>query len=107
MALTGLAPGLTAALIAAVAFLVWVSWPLLRRDAPPSDRTPRELFMDALETEKHYVYASILDLDADFKAGKIDSSEHQRLREALLGEAARLLTQLDELESTAPKSKKG
>lgn len=107
MALTGSTTGLTAAVIVALAFLAWVSWPLLRRDAPPSDRTPRELFTDALETEKHYVYASILDLDADFKAGKIDASEHQRLREALLGEAARLLTQLDELDSTAPKGKKG
>jgi hypothetical protein len=89
------------AIVIAIVFLAWAMWPLVRRDAPASERGQRDVFSDALLTEKHYVYASILDLDADFKVGKLDAAEHQRLREELFREAARLLAQLDEIDSSA------
>jgi hypothetical protein len=78
-----------------IATLGYLAWPFVRRNAPPSLRTQQDVFADALETEKYYVYRSILDLDTDFKAGKIDAAEHHRLREGLMAEAARLLAQID------------
>ena len=81
--------------------LAFVLWPFLRRTPPPRLKSQQDSFSDALETEKHYVYRSVVDLDADFRAGKIDAAEYQRLREALLKEAARLLAQLDEVQSPA------
>jgi hypothetical protein len=105
LALTPLEVALAAAVLVGITVTAYVVWPLLRREPPPAESSRRETFADALETEKHYVYASIVDLDTDLQSGKIEESEYRRLREGLIQEAARLLAQIDEVE--APEHGKG
>ncbi len=98
-------PAILLGIAIGIAVLVALAWPFFRREAPQGARSQNDLYSDALETEKHYVYASIVDHDSDFKAGKLEEREYLRLREVLLKDAARLLAQIDELGASSRKAK--
>jgi hypothetical protein len=85
-----------------VAAALYVTPPLLGREALVVAGDERSRRRAELETRRDETYAALKEADLDLRTGKLDEADHGRLRESLLAEAAALLRELDALESAPP-----
>ncbi len=79
-----------AAIVAAVAL---VAWPFLKPEPTVDGEAERR---EQLELAKQVKYREIRDLELDYKAGKLERNDWQRLDQDLRREALAILAQLDE-----------
>jgi hypothetical protein len=91
--------------VVAVAFVTAPFFLLTRRSSEPAAKDPdaSDALADLL-SEKETVYASIQELDFDFKSGKLSAEDHQMLRTRQEEHAATVLKRIDELEG-APRQR--
>jgi hypothetical protein len=92
-------------LLIAMAAVAFVSAPFFlttRRSSEPAAKDPdaSDALADLL-AEKETVYASIQELDFDFKSGKLSVQDHQMLRTRQEEHAATILKRIDELDGTS------
>jgi hypothetical protein len=86
----------------AVALLVVVGLFIIRPLlSPPAEIIDPVTRRDLLEAEKEAILEQIRSLDFDYDTGKLPESEYKEQREALVGQAAAVLQQLDELAPAA------
>jgi len=85
--------------VAAVAFVAAPFFLMTRRSSETAAKNPdaSDAMADIL-AEKETVYASIQELDFDFKSGKLSTEDHQMLRRRQEEHAASILKRIDELE---------
>jgi hypothetical protein len=79
-----------------------VTPPLLGRETLVAAGDERSRRRAELETRRDETYAALKEADLDLRTGKLDETDHGKLREGLLAEAAGLLRALDELEAPSP-----
>lgn len=91
--------------VVAVAFVAAPFFLTIRRPSEPAAKDPdgSDAIADLL-AEKEIVYASIQELDFDFKSGKLSIEDHEMLRRRQEEHAATILKRIDELEG---KSRQG
>lgn len=82
-----------------VAAALFVAPPLLGREALVVAGDERSRRRAELETRRDETYAALKEADLDLRTGKLDETDHRKLRDALMAEAAGLLRRLDELEA--------
>jgi len=80
--------------IVLVAFVLQPLWSAYRRTSAPS---PLPAVLLDLFAERDVVLASLRDLQLDFETGKVSADDYQRMRTALLAEAARVLRAIEEV----------
>lgn len=95
-------PGLIISLIITLALLIFVVWPLLRRDATRT--APAIIDRHRARAIAYYerVLTNIRDLDEDHQTGKISEDEYQAEREVWVGRGVQILKLLDELDHNHP-----
>ena len=81
--------------IFAAATLVFVFWP--SRDTETGADKTRLAY---LYERKDVVYENLRDLNFEFKAGKFAQADYDSMRQGMEAEAARLLAEIEKLEST-------
>jgi len=79
----------------AAATLVFVFWP--SRDTETGADKTRLAY---LYERKDVVYENLRDLNFEFKAGKFAQADYDSMRQGMEAEAARLLGEIEKLEST-------
>jgi hypothetical protein len=91
--------------VVAVAFVAAPFFLMTRRASEPAVKDPdaSDALADLL-AEKETVYASIQELDFDFKSGKLSAGDHLMLRGRQEEYAATILKRIDDLEG---KSRQG
>ncbi|GBD18406.1 MAG: hypothetical protein RMJ05_06500 [Thermomicrobium sp.] len=80
--------------IVLVAFVLQPLWSAYRRTSATS---PLPAVLLDLFAERDVVLASLRDLQLDFETGKVSADDYQRMRTALLAEAARVLRAIEEV----------
>ncbi|MBI4571810.1 MAG: hypothetical protein HY713_00805 [candidate division NC10 bacterium] len=85
-----------------VAFVAAPFFLLSGRSSEPAPKDPEapDVLRDLL-AEKETIYATIQELDFDFKSGKLSVEDHQDLRRRQETHAAAVLRRIDELQQTA------
>jgi zinc-ribbon domain len=86
-----------------LALAVFVAYPLLStaaegRSTLPIDVTP----LGDLKRRRLVLYENIQDLEFEYQAKKIARDDYESLRESYTAEAARLITQAQEIERSSP-----
>ena len=81
--------------IFAAATVVFVFWP--SRDTETGADKTRLAY---LYERKDVVYENLRDLNFEFKAGKFAQADYDSMRQGMEAEAARLLAEIEKLEST-------
>ena len=81
--------------IFAAATLVFVFWPS-RDTETGADKTRLAYLFE----RKDVVYENLRDLNFEFKAGKFAQADYDSMRQGMEAEAARLLAEIEKLEST-------
>lgn len=81
--------------IFAATTLVFVFWP--SRDTETGADKTRLAY---LYERKDVVYENLRDLNFEFKAGKFAQADYDSMRQGMEAEAARLLAEIEKLEST-------
>lgn len=86
-----------ALIVLACALAVWIARPLL--DRKTVDGSIPDERLDRLIEAKHATLRSILDLDFDFKVGKVSDEDYRHLRRQHEAEAMAILREIDEAAS--------
>ena len=85
---------LSGAVIAAVCI------PLFRKDETLESAIIEETEWDLLQRKKEVVLGNIQDLDFEYKCGKLSAEDYQKIRSEMAGEAAVVLEDIDNIESS-------
>ena len=85
---------LSSAVIAAVCM------PLFRKDDSLESAIIEETEWDLLQRKKEIVLGNIQDLDFEYKCGKLSSEDYQKIRAEMAAEAAAVLEEIDNIESS-------
>lgn len=84
-------------LVVAIVLVVFVLQPLWSAYRRTSATSPLPAVLLDLFAERDVVLASLRDLQLDFETGKVSADDYQRMRTALLAEAARVLRAIEEV----------
>src|SRR5437588_11770939 len=74
--------------------------PLFRKDDSLESAIIEETEWDLLQRKKEVVLGNIQDLDFEYKCGKLSEEDYQHVRAEMTAEAAAVLHQIDEIESS-------
>src|SRR6266705_2526586 len=85
---------LSAAILAAVCI------PLFRKDDTLESAIIEETQWDLLQRKKEVILGNIQDLDFEYKCGKLSSDDYQKVRAEMGAEAALVLEEIDNIESS-------
>ena len=80
------------AILLAIGCIAYVFWPQ-ERVAAPIEKTR----VDYLRERKDVLYENLLDLNIEFRAGKYPEDDYIRQRESLEGEAAGVISEMEQL----------
>lgn len=86
---------------------VFVAWPWrqqradARLETGPDAGLAEEAQIDRLARRREASLAALRDLDFDYATGKVAEADYGPLRQALVAEAAEILTQLDQVQAAA------
>ena len=73
--------------------------PLFRKDASLESAIIEETEWDLLQRKKEVILGNIQDLDFEHKCGKLSDEDHQRIRNEMSAEAAKVLQEIEHIES--------
>jgi hypothetical protein len=73
--------------------------PLFRRENSLDSTIIEETEWDLLQRKKEVVLSNIQDLDFEYRCGKLSEADYQTVRRDMTAEAARVLEQIDRLET--------
>jgi len=96
-----------------IATLLFIAYPLYKRDsAAVSGQTLTESDYSDLLYRKEAAYTALIDLEFDYKTGKIDDSDYKTMKTSMESEALDILEKVDDLEKgrsdrTVPESGTG
>lgn len=79
----------------AVAMVVWILQPLFSGASPAPEGTAGDAELDDLMEAKGSVYRTIIDMEMDFKMGKLERSQYERMRSESKAEALELIRKID------------
>ena len=85
-------------LILGIALLVYLGFPIFSKTGSQPDTMSEGIIEERrkiLFQERERSYAALAELDEDYETGKLSEADYQELREALLQETARVITQLE------------
>ncbi len=71
-------------------------------DPDPSDSAPHRSRLDQLMERRDVIYENLRDLRFEHRAGKFSEKDYEEMKRALEIEAARVLSQMDQLTGGAP-----
>src|SRR5258705_10536375 len=83
------------------AILAAICIPLFRRDDTLESTIIEETEWDLLQRKKEVVLGNIQDLDFEYKCGKLSEEDYQKIRAEMSAEAAKVFSDIDEIESKA------
>jgi hypothetical protein len=75
--------------------------PLFRKEETLESAIIEETEWDLLQRKKEVVLGNIQDLDFEYKCGKLSEGDYQKIRGEMSAEAALVLQQIENIESTA------
>ena len=96
-----LALDLVVIVLMAVALVVFLGEPLVRRQASDLLQPSSGREIEQLALQKETLYTAIHDLDFDYQTGKVDQHDYTELRRDLEEEAIQTLRQLDAVDPLA------
>ena len=85
-------------IILGIALLVYLGLPIFSKTGSQFAATSEDIIEEQRRTlvqERERSYAALADLDEDYETGKLSDADYQKLREELLQETARVITQLE------------
>ena len=82
------------------AALTAICRPLFRKDDTLESAIIEETEWDLLQRKKEIILGNIQDLDFEYKCGKLSDEDYQKVRSELNTEAALVLAQIDQIESS-------
>src|SRR5438067_12003531 len=74
--------------------------PLFRKEETLESAIIEETEWDLLQRKKEVVLGNIQDLDFEYKCGKLSEEDYQHVRGEMTAEAAAVLHQIDDIESS-------
>ena len=74
--------------------------PLFRRDNSLESAIIEETQWDLLQRKKEVILGNMQDLDFEYKCGKLSDQDYQRIRGEMTAEAAGVLQEIENIEST-------
>ena len=82
------------------ALIAVVVSPLFRKDDSLESAIIEETEWDLLQRKKEVTLGNIQDLDFEYKCGKLSEEDYRKVRSEMSSEAAGVLRQIEEIEST-------
>src|SRR5437667_7943385 len=86
--------------VLSAAILAAVCRPLFRKDDSLESAIIEETQWDLLQRKKERILGNIQDLDFEYKCGKLSEQDYNHVRAEMNAEAAGVLRQIDEIESS-------
>lgn len=75
--------------------LVYLIFPLFGKADILPEVDPTEARMQTLSLEREQSYSALADLDEDYESGKLSERDYRELRDELMQETARIVSQLE------------